>query len=379
MKPEEEAYLKELYYNTDYPCSFQGPSKLYNYIKDEGKYKIGLYKITQWLLKQSSYYATRQSRNRYAAHKFLTPSELWHTYVSDLIDFSKLKSSNDNYAFIMITMDVLSRFVWGVKLHRKTSSQMIDAFKYIFKTSSKKPKKILSDRGTEYTSRHVKKYLDSQGIKIYFSSNISKVAMAERVIKTIKSSLFRIMRHEKNLKIWIPHFQGVIDNYNRTRHSATKFAPADVNADNFVQVLKNQYYNIPSIKPRQISKNAFKNSTTSKYKFPVGSYVRLASIKQAFYKVGQQTYTDEIFRVKSRFMTQSIALYRLVDGKNDSIIGSWQEAELIRAYPVHQEWKIDSIIKTRIKNNITQKLIVWKNKPKSYNSWINETNLSLYE
>jgi hypothetical protein len=38
-------YLKKIYLDPKHPASFSGPQKLYNVIKHEGKYNIGMHRI----------------------------------------------------------------------------------------------------------------------------------------------------------------------------------------------------------------------------------------------------------------------------------------------------------------------------------------------
>ena len=48
MAPWED-YLKRIYYNPKHPGSYAGPKKLYEAVKTEGKFKIGLFRIKKWL------------------------------------------------------------------------------------------------------------------------------------------------------------------------------------------------------------------------------------------------------------------------------------------------------------------------------------------
>ena len=35
-----EKYLEKIYFNPSHPASYEGPVRLYKYVKQEGKYKI---------------------------------------------------------------------------------------------------------------------------------------------------------------------------------------------------------------------------------------------------------------------------------------------------------------------------------------------------
>lgn len=50
-----EEYLKNIWYNPRHPGSFAGPSKLFQVVKRERKYDIGLEKIKKFLQNQDAY------------------------------------------------------------------------------------------------------------------------------------------------------------------------------------------------------------------------------------------------------------------------------------------------------------------------------------
>lgn len=48
-------YLRELYYTPGKPGAYAGPEKLYQAVKQEGKYKIGRQRIRQFLNNEDYY------------------------------------------------------------------------------------------------------------------------------------------------------------------------------------------------------------------------------------------------------------------------------------------------------------------------------------
>lgn len=59
-----EEYLKNIWYNPRHPGSFAGPSKLYQVVKREGKYDIGLGKIKKFLQNQDAYSLQKKVKRR---------------------------------------------------------------------------------------------------------------------------------------------------------------------------------------------------------------------------------------------------------------------------------------------------------------------------
>ena len=52
-------YLSSLYFNPKLPSSYLGPEKLYQFVKSQGRFKIGRQRIRQWLQDQEAYSLTR--------------------------------------------------------------------------------------------------------------------------------------------------------------------------------------------------------------------------------------------------------------------------------------------------------------------------------
>ena len=74
---------------------------------------------------------------------------------------------------------------------------VINAFRHIFQRAEK-PRHLRTDRGGEFTGRKVQDYLDSINIGHWTAHNDEmKANFAERVIKTLKKSLWGYMHANK--------------------------------------------------------------------------------------------------------------------------------------------------------------------------------------
>ena len=108
-----EDYLKKIYYDPTSPASFSGPDKLYVYVKKDGKYKI-----KKWLQQQEPYSMQRPLRK---------PSNRTHIVVAgiddqwsaDLMDMIKFSKYNDVFAYVLVVIDVFSKYLWLRKLRQK--------------------------------------------------------------------------------------------------------------------------------------------------------------------------------------------------------------------------------------------------------------------
>ena len=62
-------YLRELYYTPGKPGAFAGPEKLYQAVKQDGKYKIGRRRIRQFLNNEDSYSLFKPIRRTFPRSK----------------------------------------------------------------------------------------------------------------------------------------------------------------------------------------------------------------------------------------------------------------------------------------------------------------------
>lgn len=318
-------YLHTIWYDTNHPASYSGPDKLYRIVKNQGHFKIGRRRIKQWLQDQDSYGLSRNvirkfPRNRYVVN---TIDSLWEI---DLADVSNIKALNDNYKYLLFVIDVFSRFLWIQPLKDKTGKNVVSALNRILSTG-RKPKSIRSDKGSEFKNKEVKTLLSQQGISTYYSQNETKCAVLERVIRTIKSVLYRYFRHSQTYK-YIDLLQKFVHDYNHRPHrSLGQIKPADVNTENADEVRVSAY----------LTKKAQRHETAKKvkgmkkkrsFKFKVGDLVRITYIRHPFQRDYQQKWTEELFRIRRRYLRQGISVYQLKDFSDESIDGTFYQPEL---------------------------------------------------
>ncbi|XP_041376897.1 uncharacterized protein LOC121389368 [Gigantopelta aegis] len=198
-----EQYLESLYYDAKHPGSYAGPVKLYQAVKAEGKFKIPLAHIKKWLKGQETYTMTHQVRRKFPRNTYVVEGIDSH-WQSDLMDMVSLAKYNDGVRYVMVIIDLFSRYVWVIPLKSKTGKDVVDALTEFWKSESRKPKLFQSDSGSEYKNHRVKALLKSHDITQLFTLNETKASYAERVIKTIKMRLYRYMLKKTLLtSIWM--------------------------------------------------------------------------------------------------------------------------------------------------------------------------------
>ena len=77
----------------------------------------------------------------------------------DLVDISKLAKHNDGFTFIMVVIQVLSKYAWLELLKSKNGIATKNALEYIFSETIRRPKVTQTDKGTEFFNVLAKTYL----------------------------------------------------------------------------------------------------------------------------------------------------------------------------------------------------------------------------
>ena len=78
-------------------------------------------------------------KRRVIAHNV---DDIW---CSDLVDMQKLSKWNKGYKYLLMVLDLFSKYGWIVPLKTKTGLEVSKAFESIFKRG--KPKKLWVDKG----------------------------------------------------------------------------------------------------------------------------------------------------------------------------------------------------------------------------------------
>lgn len=168
-----EKYPKHIYYNPGKPVSFGGPDKLYHFIKRDAKFDISKYKIRKWLQRPIT-----RPRNR-TRIEVANEDKQWS---ADLKDMSKYTKYNDRYRYVLVALDVFTKYLWLRKLKDKKGQSEAQAFQSIF-TEGRKPTMIRTDKGQEFKAKAVQTVFKADGITHVYAFNEVKASISERVIK----------------------------------------------------------------------------------------------------------------------------------------------------------------------------------------------------
>ena len=362
-------YLSSIYFDVKHPASYAGAGKLYKIVSNEGKFKIGRRQIQRWLQYQEAYSMTRRARRKVPRSRVIVEGidSMWDM---DLMDMVSLGKHNDQYRYVLVAIDIFSRYVWCEPVQSKRGADVVVAVERIV-SDSRQPETVRTDRGMEFRSKEVNKYLQRHHIHHLYALNTeTKANYCERVIQTLKHKLFRYLL-KRNTKRYIDILQQTVHSYNHTPHRSLGKAPASITKDREGESRLQQY--LIRTKSTKVP------SRVKNYQYKVGQTVRVSHVRSVFDRQYSQKWTGELFTIDKRFKREGLPVYIIKDWSGEHIEGSFYEEEL---QVVHvddtTEYRVEKVLKTRTRNKRKDVLVRWLNWPPKYDSWIPERDLKRF-
>lgn len=359
--------LESIYYTLGDPIAYSGSE--YKIAKKYSEEDL------EWLKKQDAFTLHRQVRKKFPRRSYHVSNfnDLWEV---DLMDLRSLASENNGYTFVLVVIDVLSKYAFAEPLEKKNATCVCEGFKKILeRAEGRLPITLQSDRGKEFTNKSFQTLLKKNNIlfKIAPSPDV-KAACAERLIRTLKTRLWRYFTH-RNTRRYVDVIQDIVKSYNNTVHSSTKMQPACVNLYNAAEARENIEKRNSALIPKR----------SQKPKYKVGTLVRISRSPNIFRKGYERGWTEEIFEITRVSSARQPHLYYLKDSNNELIEGFFYPEELS---PVRTErfeesqpgeendngdsqlFEIEKVIRTRGRGEKKELFVRWKNYSSKFNCWI---------
>ena len=260
----------------------RGVNAIYEHLKKEGKAYNNKTKTGFTLTKIKEWYNTReraQTHKRDSGYHSFTPEKPKQQFQIDLIMLPK-PWRNNRYKYAMVCIDTFSKKADMEPMKDKEAKTCNAAIEKVFNRLGI-PKSIYCDEGSEFTNKSFLQILEKHKIEIIYATN--HAPFVESFNRTIKRMLTNYMEANE-ISSWAAVYRDVLNAYNNTKHSTTKFAPNDIKTEDIETVRKN-------IKSRGRSKN-YDNITD-------GDTVRLALKEKTFRKESDPTYSQELHKVES--------------------------------------------------------------------------------
>jgi transposase InsO family protein len=305
-KLDDDALLRSIYYNPASVGSFSTAWSLYTQAKPHQP-TLTLQAVKTWLHNQQVHQLHKPVRKRFP-RRIVRSRDLDSEWQLDLAFVRPLAHANSGTQYLLIAIDVLSRYLWVEPIKNKSGPAVAVAFEAVLnRAKPRSPASTFSDKGAEFTGQEFKAVCARHNIKQYFATQPStKSSISERLIRTFMMALSKyISAHGKR---YLPALQSLVDRYNRRCHSTLGMRPADVpkNAATIEQARRALYANDKAIEGKVLEKH---------YKYPVGSMVRIAfdRIKTPFYKGYAKSWSDDIYIVSKHLRSPDQPTYLLQD------------------------------------------------------------------
>ena len=276
----------------------------------------------------------------------------------DLVEIQKYSKWNKGIKYLMMVIDVFSKYGWIVPLKDKKTESVSSAFDLIFKKSKRKPEKLWTDKGSEFISKHFREFLKKNNIKLYHTENEEKSRIVERWNKTMKNKMWKMFSENNNTVYW-DKLDKLVGDYNNTYHSSIEMTPTEASKkENENKVFANLYGDFIYFKPK-------------KPKFSIGDKVRISKYKRRDFDKGYTpNWTEQVFVVDKIMLTKPVT-YHIVDLLGEKVEGSFYEKELQKAK--QQTFRIEKVVKRD--NKKKKALVKWKGYSDKFNSWVSFKDL----
>ena len=252
----------------------------------------------------------------------------------DLTEISQISKYNDGYNYLLVVIDCFSRKIWVRLLKRKTSQEVLSKLKNIL-TKSGNPECVVSDRGSEFINKDIRKWASDEGISLRNPYNLGKAPHVERVQATLQNLIYRHITSTMNFR-FIERLPDFVKTYNSRKHRMTKISPEEGELEKngeHIRLMHENYYN--RVKP------------TKRIMYKVGMMVRVARIEPKFGRGYDKKSPEQIYRVSKVITKFPRVLYELttLDGK-EKILGTFYQEQLTRVIN-QNEFVIEKILKKR--------------------------------
>ena len=187
-----EKYLKDIYLDPSHPASFGSPDRLYKIVKKEGKHKISYSQIKKWIQKQESYSLNKGLKRKFQRGRVVVEG-IDDQFDIDLASLIYYADENDGYKYLLVVIDIFSRYGWVEPLKDKTANEIVKAFDKVLQ-EGRIPKRLRSDSAKkDFTSEKFQKYVKSKKITHFVTHTENKLIMLNVLLKHLS---------QKYLNIW---------------------------------------------------------------------------------------------------------------------------------------------------------------------------------
>lgn len=303
----------QMYSSPGNPQAFSGITNLKRKFKSKD--------ITKALESTDSYTIKREAKKP----KYYNPYYVWdkrkHIQI-DLIDYAspklkKIAAANKNFKYLFCAIDGFSRYAWVIPMKNKKEDTCVVTFNKLLDQMGETPKRVVSDRGSEFISKKFISNLEEKKIRPIHVN--FKAGIVERFQRSLQSLIAKYQKFYNTLN-FVDVLPKLLETYNSRYHRTIKMAPRDAEIDtnkNKVRLALKKYYLKATPGKKKIPK------------FEIGDKVRVQKQKSSFARGYDDVFSDEIYNISKINTTLPVPMYSLTsfDGQMQ-ILANFYENEL---------------------------------------------------
>lgn len=344
--------MEEAYRDPAHEASFAGIDKLFHAARG----KISRKKLKNWLEGVDAYTLHKPVRRKFKTRRVIVYS-IDQQWQADLMDLKNLSKFNQGFNYLLVCIDILSKYAWAIPLKTKRGEEIVTAFQKIF--SERQPKFLQTDKGTEFTNAKFQKFLRQRGVRFFTTNNTTKASIAERLIRTLRSKMSKYFQ-QGNTFNYVNVIDKLLESYNKSFHRSIGCAPVSVSPSNERDVWLKLY-------------SGEQESESARCQLEPGAIVRISKHKRTFEKSSESNWSEELFIV-TECLQKSPPVYKINDLLGETIEGTFYPQELQKVHP-KADFPVEQMLKKRTRKGRLEYLVKFRGYPSKFNQWIPSSDM----
>jgi transposase InsO family protein len=356
-----EIRISDAYTTPGHPIAFSAPNRVAKFFKiSPAKAKKILQSVEGYTLHRE--FKQPKIYNPYYVHKRREQIQ------GDLIDVSRMADSNGGITFLLVLIDIFTKRLWVFPLKDKKAANTDRALKSWIRSLDVLPKKIMTDRGTEFTNNRVQQLLRSHRIKWQPANGTLKACIAERVNKSLQILIYKYLSQNETVN-YIDELSNLVKTYNERGHRTLEgMTPLEADRpenESRVQEIFHEKY-------EKMARNR------KKPKFKIGDLVRIKTDPKKITSSARayaEQFHGEYFNIMRINRTLPIPMYYLRSTDNGDLIEGGFYAEELQKIS-GDVYKIERVLEERTENGRRELKVKWKYFGEDWNEWIPAENVT---
>jgi hypothetical protein len=349
----KDAEILKLYTTPGHETSFSGVNRVAQF------HKIGQKRAREALDKLDSYQLHREYHRPSVYNPYYIRKRR-KLIQADLIDVRQWARKNAGVSYLLVIIDVFTRFLWVYPIKKKNAHHMEAAMARWLAESGQNPEIFETDGGLEFFNRPVRRLLSNANIRHELAVGTAKAAYAERVNRTIQTMLTKYMTHN-NTRKYLDILPSIVSSYNRRPHrSLSGMTPRDAdrpeNEERVLAIANERYKSVKRKKPRYKLNDVVRVKIESKILTPASrSY--------------NKQFNPDFYYIASINTKPQIPMYHLKAAIDDEPIeGGFYAEELTLVGG--DEFKVEKIIDQRKRGRQREVLVRWQGFSPLWDTWV---------